>query len=222
MNRSTAFGLWIALLVAGPLCLSGCASGPSPEEEEAARKQREHEAGEKRRAAIEREREKRAARGDGAEPVLPSPEHEPAPLSERQQLILRASKALLISVEALQAWRWVVHDLENGPVPAYDSYAERQKRIPQATIRRQSMKNWVTKARKTLEEVLAGATEVEIVLNQPGAFPNDLDWVTGRDLPDGRYVMGKPLEDDPFADDFSIEARDLAVEAQQKALALGD
>ncbi|HBP20942.1 MAG TPA: hypothetical protein DEA08_24535 [Planctomycetes bacterium] len=217
MKRST-FVLWIALLLAAP-CLSGCASGPTPEEEEAARKQQEHEAGERRRAAIEREREKRAARSDGAEPVPLSPEEKPAPLSERQRLILRAAKAVLVSVEALQAWRYVVHDLENGPVPAYDSYTERQKRIPQAILKRQTMRNWVNDSMKTLQKVLGGATEVEIVLNQPGAFPNDLDWVTGRDLPDGRYVMGKPLEKDLLADDLSYEARDMAVEAQKKALA---
>ena len=213
-----AFRLSCVVLIALPLLGAGCSSGPTPEEEQRAYEQREHEAGERRRAAIKREEERRQARSDGADPVLPSPDEKPAPLTERQQLILRAAKAVLVSVEALQAWRYVVHDLENGPVPAYDSYSERQKRVPQAILKRQTMRNWVNDSMKTLEKVLAGATEVEVVLNQPGAFPNDLDWVTGRDLPDGRYVMGKPLEDDLLADDLSYEARDMAVEAQKTAL----
>ena len=98
------------------------------------------------------------------------------------------------------------------------SSAEAVVVVPQAILKRQTMRNWVNDSMKTLEKVLAGATEVEVVLNQPGAFPNDLDWVTGRDLPDGRYVMGKPLEDDLLADDLSYEARDMAVEAQKTAL----
>ncbi|MGE0708613.1 MAG: hypothetical protein AB7N76_12665 [Planctomycetota bacterium] len=139
-------------------------------------------------------------------------------------LRLRAARAVLVSKEALMAWRYVVHQLRYGPVQGFALYSRRQERLAEAIHQRQSLMNWVEKSLKDLEQVESG--DLTVKLNAPAAFPRSvqdgdmLNWISGTDLADGRYRIECPIAHDPRLEDgLSLRAEARALEAQEAAIA---
>tara|TARA_R110002072_G_scaffold102215_1_gene224953 strand:+ start:118 stop:771 length:654 start_codon:yes stop_codon:yes gene_type:complete len=198
--------------------LVGCASGPSPQEEQRAAAQEQE-----RRQAV-REVWDESVR-DAKEGESASSEQAEVPRDRFQEWIelrMAAGKALLKSKEALMAWRHAVTALQNGPRPAMESSHEREQRLRRAIDRRQSLMNFVREAMRDLDRIEAG--DLSLIPNQPGGFPVEVSpWTTGRTLADGRYEIAEPKARDPdFEDDLSLAAEARGEEAQAAAIAERD
>lgn len=225
----------VVLIALGALTLQACKSGPS--ERELAARERER----KRREAVRsvwaktvkdsKEGKNVVVSTGGAGPSGGAVGAAP-PAGDREIWIsacLRGAKALLKSKEALMAWRAYGRWLEIAPLASFEPIEKREQKRVRAGQQCVSLMNFVRKAIRDLERIEAG--EVEVQVNQPGAFPvvferpkisedHLVEWVTGRTLPDGRYEIADPDAHDPrFEDALSLRAEAYAHEVQDRAVA---